>query len=240
MNSVQIFFKTYICSQFRLDHLPEKTTPLYSSLHKPYELKKKSKILNQPIDRVHWLMHQGDVTLWIWLCWLLRISHCFSPISQYLKVFFIFLAYMPGGFATTIPLFCYLLWMCSQYLHILRENNIWCDNWELIILTMSELLGIPLWTSASSEGQYCALDRTFAWCTTGTVVEQIFLNDTILWDSTPKGSALEGNCVAMSLKTDESSAQLSLATCSDSKSYMCQVFKLSYLTNRSCTNVTIK
>jgi hypothetical protein len=107
MNSVQIFFKTYTCSQFRLDHLPEKTTPLYSSLHKPYELKKKSKILNQPIDRVHWLMHQGDVTLWIWLCWLLRISHCFSPISQYFKVF-IFLPYMPGGFTTTIPLFCYL------------------------------------------------------------------------------------------------------------------------------------
>jgi hypothetical protein len=89
-----------------------------------------------------------------------------------------------------------------------------------------DLQRMPLWTAASSEGQYCALDRTFAWCTSGNIVKEIFINDTQLWDSTPKGSASEGNCVAMSLKTDESSAQLSLAACSDSKSYMCQVFKL--------------
>jgi hypothetical protein len=92
-----------------------------------------------------------------------------------------------------------------------------------------ELQRIPLWTAASSEGQYCALDRTFAWCTSGTILEEIFINDTQLWDSTPKGSASDGNCVAMSLKTDESSVQLSLAACSDSKSYMCQVLKIIFL-----------
>jgi hypothetical protein len=88
---------------------------------------------------------------------------------------------------------------------------------------------MPLWTAASSEGQFCGLERTFAWCTTGTIVKEIFINDTQLWDSTPKGSASEGNCVAMSLKTDESSAQLSLAACSDSKSFMCQVLKIRFL-----------
>jgi hypothetical protein len=105
---------------------------------------------------------------------------------------------------------------------------------------MSEIQRMPLWTAASSEGQYCALDRTFAWCTTGTIVEMLFINDIKLWDATPKGSASDGNCVTMSLTTNESSAQLSLAACSDSKSYMCQVLKLTRFPQISCINITFK
>jgi len=33
------------------------------------------------------------------------------------------------------------------------------------------------WTSASSEGQHCALERTYAWCTTGAIFEGSFIND---------------------------------------------------------------
>jgi hypothetical protein len=83
---------------------------------------------------------------------------------------------------------------------------------------------MSFWTSASSEGQYCALERTLAWCTTGTVVEEILINNTQLWTSPPDGNETAGNCVAMSLNKNETIAQLSLAACTESKSYMCQVF----------------
>lgn len=87
--------------------------------------------------------------------------------------------------------------------------------------------GFPtaLWTSASSDGQYCALERTFAWCTTGNIVNETYINDTQLWASKPDGSESAGNCVTLSLNKDETSAQLSLAACTESKKYMCQVLK---------------
>jgi hypothetical protein len=86
-----------------------------------------------------------------------------------------------------------------------------------------EHMPMPLWTSASSEGKYCALDRTFAWCTTSKIVEEMFVNDTLLWDGIPQGSDTDGNCITLKLNQNKSSAQLSLAACTDSKSYMCQV-----------------
>ena len=84
---------------------------------------------------------------------------------------------------------------------------------------------MSFWTSASSEGQYCALERTYAWCTTGTIVQGSYINDTQLWAATPDGNASLGNCVALSLNNSKKSAQLSLAACTEAKSYMCQVLK---------------
>jgi hypothetical protein len=78
--------------------------------------------------------------------------------------------------------------------------------------------------SASSEGQYCALERTYAWCSTGAIVEGSYINDTQLWAVKPDGSESAGNCVALGLNNNKTSAQLSLAACTDTKSYMCQVF----------------
>jgi hypothetical protein len=130
---------------------------------------------------------------------------------------------MPGGEFSTISLLWHPVGMSFRRFYANCQHNA-CD--VKINYNIPELQRWPLWTAASSDGQYCAMERTFAWCTTGAILEEIFINDTQQWDATPKGSASDGNCVAMSLKTDESSAQLSLAACSDSKSYMCQVFKL--------------
>jgi hypothetical protein len=84
---------------------------------------------------------------------------------------------------------------------------------------------MSFWTSASSEGHYCALERTYAWCTTGTIVDGSYINDTQIWAAMPDGSASAGNCVALGLNNNKTSAQLSLAACTDTKSYMCQVLK---------------
>lgn len=79
------------------------------------------------------------------------------------------------------------------------------------------------WTSASSEGQNCGIERTFAWCTSGAIVDEKYVNDAQLWLNAPNGSETTANCVALGLSSSETSAQLSLAACADSKSFMCQV-----------------
>jgi hypothetical protein len=94
----------------------------------------------------------------------------------------------------------------------------------MLFSNISEFHGMSFWTSASSEGQYCALERKLAWCTTGTIIEENKINDARIWTTPPYGNESAGNCVAMSLTNNESSAQLSLAACTESKSYMCQVF----------------
>lgn len=86
-----------------------------------------------------------------------------------------------------------------------------------------DLQRMPFWTSASSEGQNCNLQRTFAWCTTGTDVDKKYVDDTQLWLDVPDGSETAGNCVALGLSKSETSAQLSLAACVEPKSYLCQV-----------------
>jgi len=90
-----------------------------------------------------------------------------------------------------------------------------------------ELKRIPLWTSASasSEGPQCDDQQKMAWCTTGTIVEGAYINDTQLWEATPAGSVSAGNCVTLSLNQNETSVQLLLAACTESNSYMCQVLK---------------
>jgi len=85
-------------------------------------------------------------------------------------------------------------------------------------------LGKPsLWTSASSEGLFCALERTFAWCSSGRAADEAFVNNTELWTAIPSGNETNANCVTLGLNKNGSSAQLSLAACSESKSFMCQV-----------------
>lgn len=91
------------------------------------------------------------------------------------------------------------------------------------IVKLLELARIQFWTSASSEGPYCSLERTFSWCTTGVIVDENNINDAQLWSAIPNGSESAGNCITLGLNKGETSAQLSLAACNESKSYMCQV-----------------
>jgi hypothetical protein len=95
---------------------------------------------------------------------------------------------------------------------------------NLVCWNISDFQQMSFWTSASSEGQNCALERKLAWCTTGTIIEEILINDAQLWTTPPYGNESAGNCVAMSLTNNETITQLSLAACTESKSYMCQVF----------------
>jgi hypothetical protein len=85
------------------------------------------------------------------------------------------------------------------------------------------ILESSFWSSASSEGLFCAAERTFAWCSSGTAVEESFVNNTELWTAIPTGNETLANCVTLGSNKNGSSAQLSLAACSESKSFMCQV-----------------
>lgn len=79
------------------------------------------------------------------------------------------------------------------------------------------------WTSASSDGEFCSAERMFAWCTeNGTVVNEAIINNSDLWASQQSGNDSAGNCVTLGLSKN-GTTQLSLASCSDSKPYMCQV-----------------
>jgi hypothetical protein len=93
----------------------------------------------------------------------------------------------------------------------------------IINVKFIEISRMQFWTSASSEGQSCNLNRTFAWCTTGTIFDEKYTDDAQIWMAVPNGSESAGNCVTLGLSKDETSAQLSLAACADSKSYLCQV-----------------
>lgn len=98
---------------------------------------------------------------------------------------------------------------------ILFTPTLYCNNYSFV----SELQKPPLWTSASSEGQFCGLEMNFSWCT----IKNNVLNNTQLLETTPKGNSSDGNCVTLGLSENMASAQLSLAPCTDSKYYMCQV-----------------
>lgn len=102
------------------------------------------------------------------------------------------------------------------FLHV----NIYHVMCESIIL---EVMGRSLWTSASSEGPQCTEQRKFAWCTTGNIIEERYVNDAGIWGEKPISNTSAGSCVSMSLTQNESNAQLSLAACNDTKSYLCQV-----------------
>jgi len=88
------------------------------------------------------------------------------------------------------------------------------------------------WTSASSEGLYCSLNRKFSWCTTGAIIDEKYINDTQIWTAVPNGSEAAGNCVTLGLNSDETNAQLSLAACADSKPFICQVCNFSPFTKQ--------
>jgi hypothetical protein len=94
-------------------------------------------------------------------------------------------------------------------------------------MTLDKNYVIPIessvWTSASSEGLYCGSERTFAWCSSGAFVEQTFVNNPHLWTAIPNGNESLANCVSLELSKNESSVQLALSACSESKSSVCQV-----------------
>lgn len=82
---------------------------------------------------------------------------------------------------------------------------------------------MQFWTAASSEGQFCNLKRTFSWCTTGTIIDEAYVNDANIWVEKPTGNESAGNCIALGLSANDISPQLSLAECTESNSFMCQV-----------------
>lgn len=79
------------------------------------------------------------------------------------------------------------------------------------------------WSSASSEGLFCASERSFTWCTSGNYIDDASVKNPQLWNEAPTGNESLANCVSLGLSKNENSAELSLAACTESKPFMCQV-----------------
>jgi hypothetical protein len=120
----------------------------------------------------------------------------------------------------TICHFCKVLTQSlSQFLHISMQRH--------FISAESHSL-TSFWTSASSSssggGLLCGVERTFVWCSTGTVVDETIINDSPQLasnNSDTNGNESRANCVTFGL--NDGRARLSLASCSEAKPFMCQV-----------------
>jgi hypothetical protein len=80
----------------------------------------------------------------------------------------------------------------------------------------SDVIKGSTWTSGSSEGEGCDVERKFAWCPAGTLL------DTRLWTALPDGNATSQRCLQLTL--DAANATLERANCTDEKKpFVCQV-----------------
>jgi hypothetical protein len=108
----------------------------------------------------------------------------------------------------------------EMYLPLLKSFNFPC--FANYLAQISLFIESSFWTSASSEGLSCGAERMFAWCTSGIVVDEGFVNNSALWTAIPTENETLANCVTLGDKNG-SSAQLSLGSCSESNPFMCQV-----------------
>jgi hypothetical protein len=80
-----------------------------------------------------------------------------------------------------------------------------------------------VWTTGSSEGEACDLQRKFAWCPTGRMLNESQMADARYWVTPPDGSASIKRCLELNYDAS-TGARLANADCSaDKKSFICQV-----------------
>lgn len=78
------------------------------------------------------------------------------------------------------------------------------------------------WTSGSSEGDGCDVERKFAWCPGPVLLNDSQTLDASIWAAPPDGNATTQRCLGLSFKA--SSATLTRANCTDEKKpFVCQV-----------------
>jgi len=83
--------------------------------------------------------------------------------------------------------------------------------------------GVSVWTSGSSEGDHCADERTFSWCSTGGVFRgsDDGNNSESWWNVIGGKSPTSENCLM--LKNEASAAKLQPAACNATVPFICEV-----------------
>jgi hypothetical protein len=85
-----------------------------------------------------------------------------------------------------------------------------------------------VWTSGSNEGDFCDVKRSFAWCNTGSKIDDSILNNTEYWannqipgeDLTPK------KCLSLNFNSSLKSVGLVQSHCDELSSLLCVVYLL--------------
>jgi hypothetical protein len=80
-----------------------------------------------------------------------------------------------------------------------------------------------VWTSGSSEGEACDLQRKFAWCPTGRLFNESQVADARYWATPPDGSASTKRCLEINYDEAKGAALASADCLIDKKSFVCQV-----------------
>lgn len=83
-----------------------------------------------------------------------------------------------------------------------------------------------VWTSASSEGDSCDLERTFMWCSTGTLMSETDVLEKENWDPAigiPDGSASNEKCLVLNYNATTKKVALGRSTCQGNRSFLCEV-----------------
>jgi len=86
-----------------------------------------------------------------------------------------------------------------------------------------------VWTSGSSEGESCDLQRKFSWCSSGTQMSDSDVNNTEFWTkgATPNGTDSSERCLSLNLES--TSFGLIPSDCKVKQPFICQVWMTFFL-----------
>lgn len=79
-----------------------------------------------------------------------------------------------------------------------------------------------VWTSGSSEGESCDVERTFAWCDTGKLLSNTEIANKEYWTEVPDGKSSAERCIALHFDAKLAKVVLKEADCLGENSFICQ------------------
>ena len=81
-----------------------------------------------------------------------------------------------------------------------------------------------IWTSGSSEGASCDIDRNFIWCSTGTLIKEADVNNADNWIySIPDGNASDEKCLVLNYDAPNNKTALQRSKCQGNMTFLCKV-----------------
>jgi hypothetical protein len=113
-----------------------------------------------------------------------------------------------------------------QYYNMLKSiatHSICAFILDKQVSSFSDTIQSSVWTSGSSEGESCDVQRRFAWCPSGKMINESQIADVRFWKKPPDGSASTQRCLELTYDA-AAGAKLASANCStDKKPFICQV-----------------
>jgi len=77
------------------------------------------------------------------------------------------------------------------------------------------------WTSGSNEGTFCDVERTYTWCSSGSIISEVDVNKTDNWLDIPGKQSASTRCLSMSLNA--TTRALTHKSCEEKMPFLCEV-----------------